>query len=141
MGTNHFLVETEPAAQDVQFLEERLHEYNDAQTGITDGKGLAIFLRDDWSVIRAGLSGWTWGGCCYIRSLWVHEDLRGQGYGTQLMQAAEHEASARGCHQILLDTHSFQAPEFYQRLGYEVFGVLEEYPRHHRNYYLRKRLA
>src|SRR5262245_26998921 len=90
--------------------------------------------------IQAGLAGWTWGGCCYIRYLWVHADLRGQGYGTRLMQAAEQEAAARGCHQVLLDTHSFQAPAFYQHLGYEVFAVLDEYPRHHQNYYLRKRL-
>ena len=122
-------------------MEDRRHEYNDAKTGITDGKWLAIFIRDDTGAIRAGLSGWTWGGCCAIRYLWVHEDLRGRGYGTKLMEAAEQEASARGCYQVLLDTHSFQAPEFYQNLGYEVFGVLDDYPRHHKNYYLRKRLT
>ena len=122
-------------------MEDRRHEYNDAPTGITDGKWLAIFIRDDTGAIRAGLSGWTWGGCCAIRYLWVHEDLRGRGYGTKLMEAAEQEASARGCYQVLLDTHSFQAPEFYQNLGYEVFGVLDDYPRHHKNYYLRKRLT
>ena len=141
MDIDRLVVETEPNAQDVQFLEDRLHEYNDAQTGITDGKWLAIFIRDDMGVIQAGISGWTWGGCCYIRYLWVHDDLRSQGYGTKLMQATEQEASTRGCHQILFDTHSFQAPEFYQRLGYEVFGVLDDYPLHHKNYYLRKRLG
>ena len=133
-------VETHPTPADVQFLEDRLHEYNDAQTGITDGQLLALFIRDEQHTIQAGLAGWTWGGCCYIRYLWVHADLRGQGYGTHLMQAAGQEAAARGCHQVLLDTHSFQALAFYQRLGYEVFAVLDEYPRHHQNYYLRKRL-
>lgn len=141
MGSNRFVVESEPDVQDVQFLEDRLHEYNDAKTGITDGKWLAIFIRDDTGAIWAGLSGWAWGGCCSIRYLWVHEDLRGRGYGTKLMQSAEQEASVRGCHQILLDTHSFQAPEFYQKRGYEVLGVLDDYPRHHKNYYLRKRLG
>jgi hypothetical protein len=74
MDIDCLVVETEPNAQDVQFLEDRLHEYNDAQTGITDGKWLAMFIRDDTGAIRAGLSGWTWGGCCYIRYLWAHED-------------------------------------------------------------------
>src|SRR5215831_6203706 len=133
-------LESHPKQEDVQFLEDRLHEYNDAQTGITDGQLLALFIRAAQHTIQAGLAGWTWGGCCYIRYLWVHADLRGQGYGTRLMQAAEQEAAARGCHQVLLDTHSFQAPAFYQHLGYEVFAVLDEYPRHHQNYYLRKRL-
>jgi hypothetical protein len=42
---------------------------------------------------------------------------------------------------MILDSYDFQAPGFYQKLGYEVFAVLEDHPRHHRNYYLRKRLA
>ncbi len=41
---------------------------------------------------------------------------------------------------MTLDSYNFQAPRFYQKLGYEVFAVLEDHPQHHRNYYLRKRL-
>ena len=141
MDIGPLTVETHPTPADVQFLEDRLHEYNDTQTEITDGQLLALFVRDAQHIIRAGLAGWTWGGCCDSRSLWVHAALRGQGYGTHLVQAAEQEAAARGGHHVLLDTHSFQAPAFYQHLGYEVFAVLDEYPRHHRNYYLRKRLT
>jgi GNAT superfamily N-acetyltransferase len=89
----------------------------------------------------AGLYGWTWGGSCYIQDLWVRKALRGQGYGTRLFYAAEQEARTRGCHQVILDSYSFQAPGFYQKHGYEVFAVLEDHPRHHRNYYLRKRLG
>jgi hypothetical protein len=70
-------VETHPTPADVQFLEDRLHEYNEAQTGMTDGQLLALFIRDAQHTIQAGLAGWTWGGCCYIRYLWVHADLRG----------------------------------------------------------------
>ena len=141
MDIGPLTVESHPKQEDVACLDDRLYEYNDAQTGITDGQLLALFMRDAQHTRQAGLAGWTWGGCCYIRSLWVHADCRGQGYGTHLMQAAEQEAATRGCHQVLLDTHSFQAPALYQKLGYEVFAVLDDYPRHHRNYYLRKRFT
>lgn len=130
----------EPDRRDVELLEDRLAEHNMAYTGITDGRLLAILLRDDHNDIIAGLYGWTWGGCCEIRSLWVHEEWRGQGLGTRLMAAAEAEARARGVAQMVLSTHSFQAPEFYRRLGFEAVGAVEDYPAGHRLIYLRKLL-
>jgi GNAT superfamily N-acetyltransferase len=141
MDIGHLTVETEPAFADVQFLEDRLYEYNTQQTGVDDGQWLALFLRDDHGTIQAGLKGWTWCGSCYIQTVWVHPDLRGQDIGTQLLQAAEQEARTRECHQIVLASFSFQAPGFYQKLGFEVFAVLEEHPRGHQHYYLRKRLT
>src|SRR4029450_14089232 len=84
-------VETHPTLADVQFLEDCLHEYNEAQTGITDGQTIALLIRDAQHTIQAGLARWTWGGSCYIQDLWVHKALRGQGYGTQLLHAAEQE--------------------------------------------------
>ncbi len=134
-------MQTEPDAGNVELLKDRLYEYNVARTGIDDGKLLGIFLRDDRGEIFAGLYGWTWGGCLDVQQLWVREDARGRGHGRRLLQAAEREAVARGCRQATLDTHCFQAPEFYRRLGYEVVGVLEGYPRGHRKYYLRKTLS
>ena len=133
-------VEEKPDYKDVQFLESRIDEYNMAQTKIYDGRLLAIFLKDDDGQITGGIYGWTWGGCLEIKYLWVREDLRGMGHGKNLMLAAEREAIARGCRQALLDTHSFQAPDFYKKLGYEIFGVLEGYPFQHKKYYLKKNL-
>jgi hypothetical protein len=75
MDIGHLTVETAPACADVQFLEDRLYEYNVQQTGVDDGQWLALFLRDDHGMIQAGLKGWTWCGSCYIRDLWVHKDL------------------------------------------------------------------
>src|SRR5579885_1336884 len=112
-------------AQDYTFLEEQLVAYNMAATGCTDGRDIALILRDEQGAIIAGLSGWTWGGMMKIQYLWVREDYRGKNYGTRMLQAAEAEGRARGCRWVALDTHSFQAPLFYQKLGYEVFGVLE----------------
>jgi GNAT superfamily N-acetyltransferase len=134
------IIETQPTPQDMTFLEEQIHSYNIAQTGVPFGGMLACFIRDEQGDVVAGVSGWTWGDCCEIRLLWVHADWRGQGYGSQLLQAAEQEARRRGCRQVVLDTHSFQAPDFYQRHGYEVVGVVDGYPYQHQKFYLKKRL-
>jgi ribosomal protein S18 acetylase RimI-like enzyme len=141
MNSEQLVVETRPNPQDIQFLEERIYEYNVVETGIEAGGSLAIFVRDDQGDIMAGIFGWTWGGCCEIRYLWVHPAWQRQGYGRRLLLAAEQEAAARGCRQVVLDTHSFQAPEFYQKLGYEIIGRHEDYPRGHSKYYLRKSLG
>jgi GNAT superfamily N-acetyltransferase len=133
-------VDEHPAPAAVEFLGECINAYNRAATGIPFDGEVAIFLRDESDAIIAGLYGWIWGGCLDIRYLWVREDHRGQGHGTRLLAAAEAHARARGCHQALLDTHSFQAPLFYQRRGYAVFGTLDGYPRGHQKYYLKKNL-
>jgi GNAT superfamily N-acetyltransferase len=129
-----------PARQDVEFLDDRITEFNVARTGITDVRLLAIIVRDAEADIVAGLYGWTWGRCCEVKILWVHERWRGQGLGTRLMAAAEDEARARGAAQMVLSTHSFQAPEFYRRLGFERVGHVEDYPVGHESIFLRKRL-
>src|SRR5690349_19078000 len=101
METDGLVIEEHPAARDVEFLGDRINEFNFAATQIYDGRELAIFIRDDAGEIVAGLYGWTWGGCGYIDKLWVHGGMRGRGYGSRLLQAAEREAIARGCSQIL----------------------------------------
>jgi len=141
MSHEHFMMEISPTLEDMQFLEDRLHDYNVEQTGMDDGQEYAFFVRDDDQEIRAGVAGWMWGGSCYIRSLWVHKDLRGQDIGTKLLQSVEREALARDCQLIVLESFSFQAPEFYQKLGFETFAVLEDHPRGHQHHYLRKCLG
>lgn len=120
-----------PQSEDVQFLEEQINAYNIARTGRDDGKELAFFLRDENEQLSGGLYGWTWAGWLEVRFLWLREELRGQGRGRSLLQAAEAEALRRGCSRALLDSYSFQAPDFYKRLGYQEFGVLEGFPGEH----------
>ena len=69
VSTSAFTIETDPTPEQVQYLEERLYEFNSTTTGIRDGQGLAIFVRDERGHIVAGICGHTWGGCCEIRQL------------------------------------------------------------------------
>jgi N-acetylglutamate synthase-like GNAT family acetyltransferase len=135
-----FTILDEPDAQDVQFLEDRIYEFNVEQTGITDGQLMAIFLRNGAGDIIAGLYGWTWGQCCEIKTLWIHKQWRKIGLGTYLLAAAEAEARARGAKQIVLTTHSFQAPDFYKRFGFEQVGAIEDYPIGYQHIFMRKKL-
>ena len=141
MHAPELVISTEPTPGEVQYLEDRLYEFNSAATGITDGEWLAIFVRDDDHRIVAGISGNTWGGCAEIRQFWVEEARRKQGLGTRLLGAAELEARRRGCRQMLLMTFSFQAPAFYAKHGFEVVAVVDEHPHGHKNMLLRKRLG
>ena len=92
MDIDSLIIETQPARQDVDFLEDQINTYNIARTGVAFGGWLAFFVRNDKGEMVAGLYGYTWGDCCQIEDLWVHADLRGQGYGSSLLQAAEREA-------------------------------------------------
>ena len=126
---------------DIRFLDERLYEFNMEASGHRDGRELAMFLRNDAGRIMAGLYGWTWGGTCFIDKLWIHKTWRGHGLGMRLMQTAETEARARGATQMVLGTHSFQAPDFYVKLGFERVAVIDEYPKGFQDIFLRKKLS
>src|SRR6478736_1655555 len=131
----------DPSSADVEFLEDRLYEFNAGATGIADGRLLGVFLRDESRNIVAGAAGHTWGETCELRQVWVAPAVRGRGLGRRLIEEAEAEAVRRGCRQLVLSTHSFQAPEFYQKLGFEIVLELPDYPRGHSHLVLRKRLA
>src|SRR6516225_1354185 len=127
----HLMVEAKPRPEDVRFLEESLYEFNARATGISDGKLLSLFVRTPDGSPVAGAFGWTWGGTCYVRYLFVQEAARGRGHGTALMQAVEKEARSRSCQQIVLETFDFQAPVFYEKLGFLTDGRISDYPRGH----------
>ena len=133
-------VETEPDPSDIRLLEDRLYEFNAQATGIDDGEWLGLFLRGPDGTLIGGAYGWSWGASCFLRYLFVPAGLRNKGYGTRLMRAVEQEACRRGCRQIVLETHDFQAPGFYRKFGFAVTGTVEEYPRGHRLFTMVKRL-
>jgi ribosomal protein S18 acetylase RimI-like enzyme len=122
------------------FLAERIYEFNAKATGSFDGLAFSATQRDSTGAILAGISGHTWAGCCYIAYLWVDESQRGKGLGTALMAAAEDHAMRMHCAVMFVATHSFQAPGFYERLGYVRQSLIADHPVGHCSMTLAKRL-
>jgi ribosomal protein S18 acetylase RimI-like enzyme len=132
-------LEVQPDPLDIEFLENQIRNESSAVMGLGDEAELAIFVRKA-GMVMAGISGWTWGDCCELQSLWVHPTLRGRGLATRLLAAAEAEAAARGCSQTVHFTYEFQARALYEQSGYEVVGRVEEFPSGTNVLWYRKRL-
>jgi GNAT superfamily N-acetyltransferase len=130
----------DPAAREV--IVRGLSLFNEANTGKLDHRPIAVLLRDPESgATLGGLWGrtaWRW---LFVELLFVPEAMRRGGVGRELMRRAEAEALERGCHAAWLDTFSFQARGFYEKLGYSLFGRLDDYPPGHSRFFMRKELA
>ncbi|MBC7840683.1 MAG: GNAT family N-acetyltransferase [Gemmatimonadaceae bacterium] len=134
-------VESPASASSIADVTAGLRSFNVRHMEPVDPAPFNVVLRDDNGTIVGGClceTRWTW---VFVDVLWVHEAHRGAGYGTALLAAAEDEARRRGCTKAHLDTISFQARPFYEKLGWRLFGTLEDYPPGHTRYYLRKDLS
>jgi GNAT superfamily N-acetyltransferase len=121
-------------------LRERLVAFNIDATGYDEYRSLSCFVRNDEGELDAGIDGFSWGGYAMVEWLWVTASFRARGRGTGLLRAFETEAQKRGCRVIRVNTHSFQAPDFYRSLGYEEIGYAEDTPLGHGEHFLAKRL-
>lgn len=132
-----------PTPQMRKAILEPLVEFNHARIGGPEAyRSLVILLsHPESNDIMGGLYGTTAFSHLWIEILFVPESMRGAGIGRKLMALAEAEAVQRGCHAAALDTFSFQARGFYERLGYSVFGTLNDCPPGHSRFFLAKRLA
>jgi ribosomal protein S18 acetylase RimI-like enzyme len=128
----------DPALRDA--IVKTLQEYNAAQVGPIKPEPVAISLRDDTGTVIGGLWGRSVADWVFVDLLVVPDGLRGKGIGTLLMQKAEDIARQRRCIGIWLYTATFQAPSFYEKLGFTRFGELPDYPKGHTNFYYAKRL-
>ena len=131
----------EPDPEDVNTIENGLTAFNLRHAPPENYRKLVVVLRAADNRVVGGILGNTWWGWLRIDVLWIDEAARGQDWGSRLMQAAEAEAIRRGCHHVFLDTMSFQALPFYLKLGYTIFGQLDDLPVGHSRYFLQKTLA
>jgi GNAT superfamily N-acetyltransferase len=132
--------EDRPSWEDREIVDDGLGEYNSQFLRDPVFAYFGIFVRDQAEAIRAGLIGHVYAGWLFVNLLWVHADLRRGGIGRGLMAEAERRALALGCHSAHLDTFSFQAPEFYRKLGYLEFARID-YPPEHQRIFLKKHLT
>ena len=117
------VVTDQPAAEVVAGISEALDAFNIMATGIADRTPLAVLAQNETTgEVIGGLTGRTSLGMMFIDLFHLPEAWRGQGLGSRLLAAAEAEGRRRGCRSAVLYTISFQAPEFYQRHGWTVFG-------------------
>lgn len=129
-----------PNQLDLTFLSERLVEFNDGDVGPSGRQALAVFARNESNAIVGGISGYTAWGWLYVQWLWVDASYRGRGIAGRMLEAAEAEAIARGCHGALIDTFSPVAARIYERQGYSRFGELADFPVGRSRVFLQKRL-
>ena len=126
---------------DSTFIGDQLYQFNMQFTEPDQHTLLSIFVRNERGELIGGLLGETFWRWLHTNILWVHKDYRRGGLGKQLMAKAEAEAIHRGCRHAYVDTLNFQAPDFYLKLGYTVWGVLEDFPPGHRRIFLQKDLS
>ena len=147
MSRYQISIENNYTSNSIEFIENQLLEFNFSQIGSYEYKPLVIFLRDSRSKISSqenivgGFYGFIGLGWLNVSTLWVAETLRGQGYGQAILTTAEQEAIQQKCDYAYVFTYSFQAPNFYQKLGYEIFGVLDNFPPGYQRLFLKKKLS
>jgi len=126
--------------QEIDDLEERIYAFNACRTGHRDAAQFGFLLEDGPELVGA-VAGFTWGGVCEIRQLWVAQTQRGRGHGSALMDRAIEEARARGCKFVYLATYDFQAPQFYTKLGFAPVAVIGDKPLGHSDIVMRLALV
>lgn len=123
------------------FIEGHLNHFNEQQTSMMHARPLAVLIKDvDGGKLLGGLIGRTSLGVLFIDLVFVPENLRSRGLGTQLVEGAEDEARKRDCKHALLYTLTFQAPDFYRRLGYRAFETIPCDPPRYQRVFMRKEL-
>ena len=127
-----YVFDQSASAEQAEYLTGQLVAFNQRHSTALpiehpDALPLQLFVLDRAGAVLGGVLGRTHAipGWFEISVIWIEERLRQHGLGRRLMEQAEHIASERGCQYARLTTSNFQAPLFYQKLGYQPYGALD----------------
>ncbi|WP_404450975.1 GNAT family N-acetyltransferase [Virgibacillus necropolis] len=129
---------------DVNYIKRKVIEYNMEELPDhikTSDEDISFILRDDFGDIVGGITANMFWHHIHIDFLWVDKRFRKEGYGSLLLKKLEDFAKENACRLIYLDSFSFQAPGFYQKNGYKIFGKIDDHPKGYDLYFLQKRLT
>jgi len=118
----------EPNPEDKQVMVEGMLAYHASKGHVRKSETFSVVIKDQSEkLLGCVMVSFMWNGMS-IQSLWVDDAVRGQGLGKKLMAMAEEEGVKRGCTIAYTDTFTWQAPGFYEKLGYKIYGKLEGFP-------------
>ena len=130
--------EVQPDLRDT--IARGLRAFNARHLGNYEWSDLDVYVRDLDGRVIGGLIGDIALGWLAIHAIWVTEELRGAGVGTEILRTAETAAMKTGCRAVILDTLSFQAPDFYEKRGYVRVGIIDDYRGGTQRIFLQKKL-
>ena len=128
-----------PTDDQVTAIERGLDDYNATVASARSATTIKAVFADSGQVV-AGIVGTAYWGKLHVRLLWVHPDYRAKGLGSRLMAWAEERGRELRCVAVMVDTMSFQAADFYAKLGYRRFGLSEGYEGGASRHYFEKEL-
>ena len=132
-------IASDPTKQQIAELKRGLRDYN-SEFVSNESTPVRAVVTDDSDQVIAGIDSIAHWGKVHVGILWVDADHRGKGLGVRLMRWAEEQGRAIGCHAVVVDTLSFQAPGFYRKLGYTQFGATRNYEGGHGKFYFEKEI-
>ena len=136
-----FRIEADASAETMAQVQAGLGAFNRAATGVLADPRQINLAAWDGDKLIGGIIGRVFIDAAYLDIVWVDEVARGQGLGRALMAKAEEDGLRAGANYVWLNTLSWQARPFYEKLGYRVFGELPVMDNKHRRYFMCKDLT
>ncbi len=134
-------INREPDAEDMKTLVDGMLSYHASKGHMRKTEYHSVLLRDAAKHLKGAIIvSFLWNGM-HIDSLWIDESIRHQGWGSKLVKIAEEEALKRACTMAYTDTFTWQAPKFYEKQGYALYGTLNDFPKGNALFYYSKNLT